>query len=175
MTALQQSTIASAIFVLSTLLLQAITLSTSPGIGEPFNNPDQVTLILERIQALSDVVEKLYKKINPELPLEINNLTPPFAAPRSRPEQLAKFIVTYTLMVTWIISLYSLVDGLQSIRSHALKVYILSSVLVAANLGLIVTLLFLPVREWYMYVSGTIVAGGVGLFYATFTCAKGEM
>lgn len=68
--------------------------------------------------------------------------------------------------------LYLFLEGLQSIRSHVLKVYLLSSMLLAANLGLIVMLLFLPVRAWYQYVSETIVAGGLGLLYAMFTCAK---
>ncbi len=76
MTALEQSTLGFAVLSLSTLLLQAITLSTSPGIGEHFKNPDHVTLILDRIQALSDVVEKLYKEINPE-PQDVNNPIPP--------------------------------------------------------------------------------------------------
>ena len=174
MTALQQSTVGFAVLVLSTLLLQAITLSTSPRIGEHFNNLDHVTLILDRIQALSDVVEKLYKEINPE-PLDVNNPIPPFAAPRSSLEQLARSIVTYVLMVTWMSGLYLFLDGLQSIRSHVLRVYLLSSMVLAANLGLIVMLLFLPVRAWYQYVSGTIVAGGLGLLYTMFTCAKDDL
>lgn len=173
MTALEQSTLGFAVLSLSTLLLQAITLSTSPGIGEHFKNPDHVTLILDRIQALSDVVEKLYKEINPE-PQDVNNPIPPFAAPSSSLEQLAKFIVTYVLMVAWMSGLYLFLEGLQSIRSHVLKVYLLSSMLLAANLGLIMMLLFLPVGAWYLYISGTIVAGGLGLLYAMFTFAKDD-
>lgn len=130
-----------------------------------------MNLILDCIQALSDVVEKLYKEINPERQ-GVNNPIPPFAAPRPSLEQLAKSIVTYVLMVAWMSGLYLFLEGLQSIRSHVLKVYLLSSMLLAVNLGLIVMLLFLPVRAWYQYVSETIVAGGLGLLYAMFTCAK---
>lgn len=175
MTALQQSIGSFAVFVLSTLLLQAITLSTFPGIpGEHFNNPNHVTLILDRIQALSDIVEKLYKEINPKIQ-DANNPIPPFTAPCSSLEKVAKSIVTYVLMVSWMSGLYLFLDGLQSVRSHVLRVYLVMSMLLAANLGLIVMLLFLPVRPWYQYVSGTIVAGGLGLLYAMFTCAKDDL
>ncbi|KAJ5120464.1 uncharacterized protein N7515_009852 [Penicillium bovifimosum] len=143
--ALQQLTLGFGVFVLSTLLLQAITLTTSPGIGQHLNNPDHVTLVLDRIQALSDIVETLYKEINPES-LDSNSLTSPFVDPRPGLQQLAKSIVTYLLMVTWISGLYLFVDGLDAIRSRALKVYLSSSMLATANMGLIVMLLFLPAK-----------------------------
>ena len=167
MNALQQSTVGFALLVLSTLLLHAITLSTTFRIEEHLNHPDHVTLILDRIQTLSDVVEKLYQEVKAE-PLGVNNPIPPVSTPRTSLEQLAKFIVTYGLMITWMGGLYLFWDGLESVRSHALKVSLLGSMLLTANLGLIVMLLFLPVSAWHSYVSGTIVAGGLGLFYVVF-------
>lgn len=149
MNALQKSTVGFAVPILSTLLLQAITLSAYPGIGQHFNNPNHVALILDRIQALSDIVQELYRQINSEtLENDMNDLKPSFAEPISAWKKLPSLLSPNVLMMTRIYGLYLFLDGLQSISSCVLKIYLLSSML-----------LFLSVEVWHMYVSGVIVAG----------------
>lgn len=71
--------------------------------------------------------------------------------------------------------LYLFVGGVDSIRSRVLKVQLLGYALPTANLGLVVMLLFLPVRAWYQYLSGVIVSGSLGFLYAALTYAKEDL
>ncbi|KAF4767105.1 hypothetical protein N7455_006801 [Penicillium solitum] len=70
MTALQQSILSLGVIALTTLLLQAICLSSSP--NDHYHNPEQLTIILDRIYKLSSAVEEIYET-SYQKPLALNN------------------------------------------------------------------------------------------------------